>query len=166
AGTAVVVPPRPLPFAERVFRPNLLQAVGVAVMVAPLLWVSWNLTSSGDRVAEALREQYPVKAVAVVKREGFPGPLYNHFDWGGYLIHELPMLPVAMDGRTNLHGDERLARHLDTWAGLPGWDRDPELSRARVVIAPVRQPLTELLRRDDRFRIAHEDDVAVVFVAR
>jgi hypothetical protein len=35
-----------------------------------------------------------------------------------------------------------------------------------VVIAPVRQPLTELLRRDGRFRVAHEDGVAVVFVAR
>ena len=50
--------------------------------------------------------------------------------------------------------------------GSPGWDTDPELSAAGVVIAPVKLPLTSLLRLDPRFRLVYEDDVAVVFVAK
>ena len=52
------------------------------------------------------------------------------------------------------------------WAGLPGWEDDPELSAAHVVIAERTAALTELLRRDARFEVAYEDGVAVLFVRR
>jgi hypothetical protein len=92
-------------------------------------------------------------------------PVYNNFGWGGFLIWNLPELPVSMDGRTSVHGDARIARSMATWRGEPGWDADPELSRAGVIIASTRAPLTSLLRQDSRFRLVHEDPVAVVFVA-
>jgi hypothetical protein len=55
---------------------------------------------------------------------------------------------------------------MATWRGQPGWDSDPELASAGVVIAGARAPLTSLLRRDDRFRLVYEDPTAVVFLAR
>src|SRR5262249_18065075 len=100
-------------------------------------------------------------------------PLYNHLTWGGYLIWRLPGRPVSMDGRVNLHTDERMVRAFHTedglrsWMGHPdeGWSTDPELAQARLVILPVGSALTSLLRRDRRFRLVYEDAVAVVFVA-
>jgi hypothetical protein len=50
-----------------------------------------------------------------------------------------------------------------TWQGLAGWDRDPELSGADIVIAQTWAPLVSLLRLDERFRLAYEDETAVVF---
>jgi hypothetical protein len=106
-----------------------------------------------------------VGAVAFVKQNRFPGPLYNNFDWGGYLIWSLPELPVSIDGRGNVHGDLRIIRSIRTWAGYPGWDLDLELANARLVIAELGRPLTSHLRRDARFKLVYEDDTAAVFVS-
>ena len=118
----------------------------------------------GIHLQRSVERHFPVDAVHFVKQNRFPGPLYNHFDWGGYLIWSLPELPVSMDGRTNVHGDLRIDRSLRTWAGYPGWDLDPELANARLVIADLGRPLTSHLRRDPRFRLVYEDKTAVVFI--
>jgi hypothetical protein len=117
-----------------------------------------------ERMEEAVAARFPARAAAAVEQAGCAGPLYNHFDWGGYLIWRLPQLPVSIDGRTNLHGDDRLQRAFDTWNGLRSWHDDPELSAAAMVIADSNCPLASLLRLDPRFRVFHEDDVGVVFV--
>jgi hypothetical protein len=92
--------------------------------------------------------------------------LYNDFNWGGYLIWSLPHLPVAIDGRTNLHGDERMTRFGETWSGAPTWHEDPDLANAGVIVAEADAPLVSLLLLDSRFVLVHEDPVAKVFVAR
>ncbi|MCA8923329.1 MAG: hypothetical protein KDD82_16050, partial [Planctomycetes bacterium] len=115
---------------------------------------------------DAVAARYPVAAAAHVREHAYPGPLYNHFDQGGYLIWALPGYPVAMDGRTNVHGAARVARAAESWRALPGWDADPELLAAGVVIAPLAQPLTARLREDPRFRAVFEGPVSAVFVRR
>jgi hypothetical protein len=55
---------------------------------------------------------------------------------------------------------------MNTWAAEPGWDVDPDLTTANLVIAPRGAPLTARLReRPAEWRVAFEDDTAVVFVA-
>jgi hypothetical protein len=111
-------------------------------------------------------EAFPVRAAAFVREHDLPGPLFNPFDWGGYLIWALPDHLVSIDGRTNLYGSERVTRAMCTWSGEPGWEDDPDLTSARLVIAPAKGRLTELLRgRPAVWRVAFEDATAVVFVA-
>jgi hypothetical protein len=117
-------------------------------------------------VTAANERAYPVRAVAFVREHELPGPLFNPFDWGGYLIWALPDHPVSIDGRTNLYGSGRVTRAMSTWAGEPGWDADPDLSSAKLVLAPPGAPLTHLLReRPAEWRVAYEDGTAVVFAA-
>jgi hypothetical protein len=142
------------------------RAIFVAVAVVVALGVMSRYREiDGPHLQQVVESRFPVNAVAFVKQNRFPGPLYNNFDWGGYLIWSLPELPVSMDGRTNVHGDPRTIRSLSTWAGNPGWDSDPELVNARLVIAEIRRPLTTNLRRDARFRLVYEDKTAAVFVS-
>jgi hypothetical protein len=137
---------------------------GGLVALTVLLAVARDLSPSGFE--RRVSSVFPVEAAEVVREGGYAGPLYNDFNWGGYLIWALPELPVAIDGRTNLHGDERIVRFGNTWAGLPGWDRDPDLARSGLVIAQREGPLAEHLLADKRFRCVHKDDLAVVFVRR
>ncbi len=109
---------------------------------------------------------FPVQAANVVEEKGYAGPLYNDFNWGGYLIWCLRRLPVAIDGRSNLHNAERITRFDRVWGGKHDWASSPELNAARVVIAEKDAPLTQLLRLDARFELVYEDEVAVVFIAR
>ena len=109
---------------------------------------------------------FPIDAARFVAAHDYPGPLYNDFNWGGYLIWALPQYPVALDGRTNLHGDERILRFGRIWAGSPTWIDDPDLNDAGVVIAGAEMPLTAILLQDDRFERVYQDDVALVFVRK
>ena len=70
-----------------------------------------------------------------------------------------------MDGRTNLHGDQRIERFVSTWSVLRGWESDPELMKARLIIGGVNDALTNLIRMDSRFNLVYEDAIATVFVA-
>lgn len=142
--------------------------VACVVVVAFVAVRVLNLAGLGppDDTAAANARAYPFRAAAFVRDRELPGPLFNSFDWGGYLIWALPTYPVSMDGRTNLHGSERVTRAMNTWAGGPEWDADPDLTSANLVIAPRDLPLTGLLRdRPAEWRVAFEDDTAVVFVA-
>ncbi len=141
-----------------------------AICVIVALTVAIYLIGLSRQVSEqqleiAVERQFPVSAVKFINEKNYAGPLYNHFNWGGYLIWALPRLPVSMDGRMNLHGDQRIERAGNTWSGLRGWESDPELMKARLVIGSVNDPLTNLMRTHSRFKLVYEDAVAAVFVA-
>jgi hypothetical protein len=73
---------------------------------------------------------------------------------------------VAIDGRTNVHGDARILEFANLWTGKPGWASDPELLKANLVITPRVSAIASLLRTDPRFEVAYEDVQAVVFERR
>lgn len=153
-----------LPSTSELPKSLVAGVVAVAFVAVRLL----NLAGLGPPAdtAAANERAYPVRAAAYVREQELPGPLFNSFDWGGYLIRALPEHPVSIDGRTNLYGSERVTRAMYTWAGGPGWDADPDLISAKLVIAPHVLPLTGLLRdRPAQWRVAFEDETAVVFVA-
>jgi hypothetical protein len=144
---------------------RVLAAAGLlAVVLAAVGGRFGSLTEAG--LEKHVEARFPAAAAAFVERKGYEGPLYNDFNWGGYLIWSLRRLPVAVDGRTNLHGDERLLRFNRTYLAQRGWDEDPDLGAAHVVIWDAKAPLASLLRLDPRFELVYEDAVAVVFVPR
>ena len=116
-------------------------------------------------LSEQVANLMPVRAVDAIRTNGYAGPLYNDFNWGGYLIWALRM-PVIIDGRTNLYGNERMDRSIATWGGQPDWTSDPELKSAGLIIGPVTAPLTQLLRMDSHYKLVYEDKLAAVFVAQ
>jgi hypothetical protein len=107
----------------------------------------------------------PVAAVHAIQANGYAGPLYNDFDWGGYLIWTLRM-PVSIDGRAAFYGDQVINRSVATWNAEPDWASDRELVSAGLVVGPVKAPLTQILRMDPHFKLVFEDKTAAVFVAR
>jgi hypothetical protein len=138
----------------------VLVAIGVIAAVGVL---AASRHVSETTIQTTVAATYPEAAVAVVRERGYPGPLFNTYDWGGFLIWRLPEHRVSMDGRSNIYGDERIWRSVQTAAGVKAWDANEELRSASLIILPVEIPLTELLRRDDRYELVYEDGVAAVF---
>jgi hypothetical protein len=194
-GAAAVIVHRPTDDGQSPSRPlaggTLAGMSAAAILLVAIAWEAG--LSRGKTLADSHAQTYPVGAARFVRATQLPGPLFNNFDWGGYLIWALPERPVSVDGRTNLYGEARLIRSYDTWSGEPDWENDPSLQRAGVIIAPKARPdehgdfaavlqkypdtwreqrpqrsgkeLTELLRlRPDRWKIVHEDETAVVYV--
>jgi hypothetical protein len=147
--------------------------------INPVRWKAWAialpaslaltiavLCSSGVSEAslkKAANKRFPEKAAAYVEKHGLLGPLYNSYGWGGYLIWRLPSMPVSIDGRANLHGDERLARWANTYEGKRDWATDPALAKANTILLERDAALASILRSDARYRLVYEDDVASVF---
>jgi hypothetical protein len=146
------------------FTARTLMPVAAGIILS-LFALGYHRNLSEANLSGHVARAFPADAVNFIKNNGEGGPLYNHLDWGGYLIWALPEMPVGMDGRTNLQGEERIERSLATWSGYPGWETDPELRQARLIIADIHRPLTFLLRTDPRFRLVYRDEVAAVFVA-
>ena len=157
--------PRPeLPLAARTALQLLATA---AATLAFTVLVAAAMAQREPKLQAALAESFPVAAAEKIRESHWSGPLYNDFNWGGFLIWQLPEQPVAMDGRTNVYADAEIAAHLHTWRGLDTpatWD--PRLKAAKLVLASLDAPLTAQLRESPDFAVAYEDAIAVVFVRR
>lgn len=149
---------RPAPFRSRVL-------VGVWVL-ALLTAACRHYGLSNDALEIQTAGAFPEAAVRYIELHHLDGPLFNDLSWGGYLIWRLPGLPVALDGRTNVYGEDRILRFSDVWKGKPGWDSDPDLARANLVLTPHDAAIASLLRTSPQFQNVYEDSQAVIFQRR
>ena len=147
---------RPLPWS------NWAAVSAISVLLLALVMQNTDFTTRGlDRV---ISSQYPVDAVNFLRRNPVPGPLYNTFDWGGFLIFYMPQLPVSIDGRTDLYGDVVNEQYNATQEAEPSYVNDPILNQAGVVILQNKFPIANMLSVDRRFRVIYRDDLATVLV--
>lgn len=152
--------------SEPAQRLPLSMRVAVPVSVFLVLLAGAGLWPLSPRLLlQQVAEQYPVGAAAYIRQNHLRGPLLNELSWGGFLIFAVPDVPVSMDGRTNVHSQDEIIGALPLWNGAAGWQERPELERANLVISDHSWPLALLLRSDSRFRIAYEDNTAVLFEA-
>ncbi len=73
---------------------------------------------------------------------------------------------MAIDGRTDLYGDEIGYRFIYTERGYGSYVSDPYLNGARLILVPKEKPLASVLAFDSRFSLVYEDALARVFVRR
>ena len=153
----------PTPETARDTEETLADNLIVAAIVLMALWLLapvMDFTPSGlDR---AMRRQLPVGAVKFLRENPRPGPLYNTFDWGGFLIWSMPDYPVAIDGRTDLYGDDLDERFTLTARGV-SFNDDPYLNESRLILLQQKNILVKFLTADPRFELIYQDGVAVVF---
>lgn len=107
---------------------------------------------------------YPVAAANYIRDKHLPQPIFNNYEWGGFLAWYLPEYPASNDGRTDLFGDDAYLRYFKVMnAELPPTD-EPTLANARALLLPRHSLMGEAFRTLPQFRLAYEDDVAVVLL--
>ena len=137
-------------------------AVGVASLVL-LVLAARNTDFNTRGLDRVITSEYPVDAANFLRRNPVGGPLYNSFDWGGFLIFYMPEYPVSIDGRTDLYGDAIDEQYFSTQEAEPSYVKDPVLNESGVVILKRKFPIASMLMTDRRFRVIYRDDLAVVF---
>lgn len=142
---------------------TLLESAGVAIAAALLLvLVARNTDFNSHGLDELVSKEFPVDAVNFIRRNPVGGPLYNSFDWGGFLIFYMPQYPVSIDGRGDLYGDSFCGEIYATEAANVSPAEDPYLNEAGLVILKNTVPLARLLPTDKRFRVIYHDQIATV----
>ncbi|MCC7359364.1 MAG: hypothetical protein IT317_07800 [Anaerolineales bacterium] len=155
---AAVLDPSPAPNRLPLVNWALLSVVALAVLVKV---ADAALPKANDQL---LRRQSPVDAVAYLQREQPPGPLFNSYNWGGYLLWALyPQYPVFVDGRTDLYENDLLSAYLTTAAGRAGYAELLDERGINLVLIETESALTARLAQSGAWRVLYADDMATVY---
>jgi len=100
---------------------NLLNAALIMLLLAVGV-VKTVQVNRPELVSRTEREIYPAGAVEWFKTQEQSFRVFNDYNWGGYLIYHLPEVPVFVDGRTDLYGDEILNDYLAVMQVEDNWE--------------------------------------------
>jgi hypothetical protein len=135
----------------------------VLVILAIVVAAIWTFQKI-DKNDEVISAVYPVDAVDFLEESGLSNERgFNSYGWGGYLIWR--GIPVFVDGRADVYGDEFLFHYLNAFDVTDKW-REPldDYDVSYVLIDPA-DHLGLLLTEADGWDEVYEDDVAQIFVA-
>lgn len=117
-----------------------------------------------DNVSEEQAKILPVSAVNYLNENDLPTPIFNSYNWGGYLIFSAPDYPVFVDGRTDLYGDFVLNYN----AIYNNFD-DSALSEldtygVNLVIVEAIAPINDALDESSDWNLDYSDAFATIWV--
>jgi hypothetical protein len=116
-----------------------------------------------NRQPETEAEHFPATAVFFLERQRPPGPIFNDYNWGGYLIGKLyPHYRVFIDGRTDLYGDSFMGDFYATYHVTDGWKVPIQQWQIRTVVLPPDVPLVTALRFQAGWKQVYADSQAVI----
>ena len=111
-------------------------------------------------------EVFPVAAVEALLDSDFdpPGPVYNEFGWGGYLLYRAwPTIHVFIDGQTDFYGEKLTREYVRIRALSPDWEALLEKHGVRWAIIPPDVALNQALEMSTEWRTIFSDSTAVVW---
>jgi len=141
--------------------------LNATLMAAILASIVWYFPSQAD-LRHSAGKNFPVDAVEYLNRHTVPGPMYNSYGFGGYLIWSRgPEHKVFMDGRSELY--ERggvLADYLEIENIRP--DALSLLQKYGFQSCLINQgsPLATVLAVLPDWQNTYEDSTSVLFVRR
>ncbi len=148
-------------------RSRLLMSLNYGLAAVVALGLSFGLAlrqgMSTSALATVIDQVYPIRATDFIRNSHLPGPMYNSYNWGGFLLFNLREYPVAIDPRSDAYGYDMSVRSFNTVNAID-WQEDPDLARANFVLLERWVPLASALASDPRYRLAYRDHLAVVFV--
>lgn len=151
---------RPARPARRLFVLNWvllgLVLLGAGVKAGQVLWPG--------TMARVEAETLPRQAVTFLETEQPAGPMFNSYNWGGYLIYRLwPDYRVFVDGRTDLYDDAFLREYLNTARTGPGWREPLERYGINLVFIEHDSLLANALREEPGWLEVYRDEQAALF---
>jgi len=133
------------------------------VVLAALLKARIPLSLAANEAA--VRDQQPVQAVEYIATYQPPGPLFNSYNWGSYVIWRLyPEYLSFVDGRTDLFDDEILEQYLTLWRADEGWEQLVQRWDLRLALLEPQAPLSAALRQVG-WASLYQDDQSIILAA-
>lgn len=131
------------------------------LLLALLAAAAWVAVKAGDN-DEAIAERYPVAAVDFLEQSGLDQQRgYNRYGWGGYLIWR--GLPVFVDGRADVYGDDFLLYYRQTLELQEGWREPLDEFDVTYALLGKNSALGTLLAASDDWRERYADEQARIF---
>ena len=151
-----------VPRYERAKDRYLLNA---ALMAAVLVIIIWYFPSQAD-LRQNVGKTYPVAAVEYLNQHSVPGPMYNTYGFGGYLIWSRgPEHKVFMDGRGELYEPGGvLADYLEISNVKPGAFSMLQKYGFQSCLLNHDEALATVLAAMPEWQKVYEDETSILFV--
>ncbi len=155
---AAILDPPPARRSNPVLNGAILALVLFAVVLKA---VDASLPATNEK---ALAAQVPIKAVDFLAQTKPAGPLFNAYNWGGYLAWQLyPTYRVFVDGRTDLYGDALLREYLTAALGQPGYEQVLDKYGLNLVLVESASPLAGRLADSHLWRPLYLDPTSAIY---
>jgi hypothetical protein len=147
-------------------RPASAQLLNATIVLAMAAFAGFHTVHVIQRQPQAEMQRFPARAAAFLQTHSPSAPIFNHYDWGGYLIWKLyPGTRVFIDGRADLYGKPLLDQFADTYQFKGDWQQTLHQWRIDTVLVPVDSALATGLRSSPGWIVAYEDPQAVILTA-
>ncbi len=147
-------------------RPTAIQLlINILLLFAPVALGVFRVWDFAAHQRNFVTIRNPVAAVEFLKSNSLPGPIYNRYGWGGYLIYQLyPEYRVYIDGRADVYGDAFFAEAMGTYDGKGDWASSLDRYGIKTVLISPDAPLASVLRNDHgKWKVVYEDNDAIIF---
>lgn len=141
------------------FRPRWQQVVNlilVGVFILAALVKLWYVTQP-MMVKQAMAQMEPAAALDYLKKQSASGRIFNEYNWGGYLVWELPACKIFVDGRTDLFGDAVIGEWIRILQAEPAWQAKLDGYRVDWVLIDPGRPLVRELAGGGWIEVFRDD---------
>jgi hypothetical protein len=140
-------------------------ALNAAIVVAMAVFAAVHITYVIRDQPRSDTKNFPVRAVAFLQAHPSAGPMFNHYDWGGYLMWKLYPARVFIDGRADVYGEKFLRDFADTYQFKDDWQSLLERWNIQTVVVPSNSALATGLRQAPGWKVAYQDSQAIILTA-
>ena len=139
----------------------IVVVIGLAALLK--MWVPLAPTLQQQAEAKIL----PVDAANWIAQQQPVGPMFNSYNWGGYLLWRLwPQYPVYTDGRTDLYDNAFLQEYLTVLTGSADTPTLFDERGIKLVVVEQESRLAAQLLESDDWQEVYRDDVAAILTRR
>jgi hypothetical protein len=139
-----------------------LAAAGLLFVVTAA--AAYRIPSGSQALLKKIGESFPVQASDYIRANQLPNPLFNEYQWGGFLTWYLPGYPVAIDGRRDLYGEDINLRYFQVTSAEIPLNADPDFANAQTILLPANSLMAEALATIPDFKVVYRDALATVLV--
>ncbi len=147
--------------------PRGLLALNWVLLLLVVLAGAIRIADVVQTQSQAEREYFPVQAVDTLLEKGWRGPIFNRYDWGGYLIWRLyPRERVFIDGRSDVYSltDDFVVReYLKAYTASADWREPLDRYGVQLVLVEPDAPLAAQLARAAGWKQLYADSHAVMY---
>jgi hypothetical protein len=140
--------------------------LNATIVLAMVVFTTIHVAQVIQRQPQAEARAFPAGAVAFLQAHPPSGPVFNDYDWGGYLIWKLyPSTRVFIDGRADLYGQNFMDQFANTYQLKDDWQHALLRWNVGTVLVPPDSALAAGLRNSPGWTVSYEDSQALVLTA-
>lgn len=106
-------------------------------------------------------KDYPLGAVNWIQLNKPAGPIFNSYNWGGFLIWNLREYPVFIDGRADIYGNEFLLNWLNAANGTNAGIKLLNQWNVKLVLLEPNWPIVQKLQLQG-WRVIFKDSKSIL----